>query len=242
MSKMLVRYGSFVTGLAVLALVPAEHRSWYLYGTTCTLWAMSFVSGHMTVHLTLITAMGIGHSIVHRMYPFLAETVEGFDDSYPALPDVAFHAQMLLFMWLSTRRYISPTMNRYTAVCIVGSFLNCLVSGYKDRADAQYIVFNISSVFQAISTACWIAGCIHYGKWGKRYYAPCLALTTTIIVGNWGVYQYDHWAQLKLGLVAMSMHYRYIEGLFIVCAWIPLACSMLSLPDKSVKQVRFSQS
>ena len=89
-----------------------------------------------------------------------------------------------------------------------------------------------------------IAGCIHYGKWGKRSYAPCLALTTTIIVGNWGVYQYDHWAQLKLGLVAMSMHYRYIEGLFIVCAWIPLACSMLSLPDrpKSVKQVRFSQS
>ena len=217
-----MRYFCFSTALMLCSIIPHGYRLSYLYGITILLWLYSVILGHCTFHLSLFTMGGLAHSAVHNYWPFLNESVEGFDTRYSSFPDVVFHTVMLVFVYMSTKSVLDPTVNKWTRIFIVGSLVNCALTNYKSMDTTHYVLFNISSIFQAISTAFWIATTLHYGEWNKHSYKKCLFLVNFVIVYNWVLYEFDHWAHLGLGLVGMSMKYRYIEGLFICCTWIPL--------------------
>ena len=226
----LERYLFFFMSLVLCGIIPSSFRSTYLYGVTALLWSSSLIRGTCDLQLSLITASGLAHSAVHICWPFLNETVEGFDYQYSALPDVFFHATMLAFVWAITKSSVCPYVHIWTTRCIFGAMLNCLFTVYQGTGGYLYIIFNITSIFQAISTAFWIAASIHYGEWGKDVYKLCLGLVNAVIVTNWAFYELDHWGGLQLGLVGFSMKYRYIEALFICCTWVPLLlCQPLNL-------------
>lgn len=227
------RYLCFGAGLMLCSVIPHGYRLTYLYAVTAVLWIQSLMRGNCTFHLTLTTMGGLGHSAVHNYWPFLNETIEGFDARYSAFPDVFFHMTMLVFVWVSMKAFLHPTVNKWTLFCIVGAIVNCCLTNYKSMAGVHYLLFNSTSVFQAVSTAFWIAAVMHYGEWDKKSYAKCLGLVNFVIVSNWGFYECDHWGHLGLGLVGLSMKYRYIEGLFIVCTWVPL---VLFKPQQPVKE------
>lgn len=224
------RYIFWMVSLSVSALLPASLRLPYFYGGTALLYIYSAITGNMTFHLTLVALGGVCHSIEHNVWPFLVDTDEGFNDSVSALPDVAFHMVMLMFIWATQRAFLSSKVDKVTMACIVGAIINCSLTNYKSfeieghsKWTFHYVFFNLTSVFQAISTAFWVAGCLHYGEWDKKSYWKCLLLTNIYFVINWALYNMDHfnvWPSVHL--MQLSMRYRYIEGLFIVCTWVPL--------------------
>lgn len=218
------RYMLFICGLGITTLVPHSLRGIYLWGGTINALLICYYKQKLTPQLSLITLGGILHSVCHLQWPFLVETRSGFDPSVSSFYDVLFHTVMLIFIWLSMKKYISIYVNGVTKFCICGSVLNCLLTDYKssDKNDPIYLLFNCTSVFQAISTAYWIASILHYKQWHTDEYIYGLIVCIVTIVSNWYIYECDHLADLGLELIHMSMKYRYIEGLFIVSTWIPL--------------------
>ena len=218
------RYTCFCLALGICGLIQHDYRLIYLYVITVMLWLFAIFRGTCTFHLSLFTMGGLGHSAVHNYWPFLNETTQGFDTRYSAFPDVLFHMTMLVFVWVSMKVFLRPIVQKFTIFAIIGSIINCALTNYTSVDSMHYVFFNSTSVFQAISTAYWIATSIHYGEWDKCSYAKSLFYVNFIILSNWGFYEYDHWGNLGLGLVGLSMKYKYIEGLFMCSTWIPLVC------------------
>ena len=240
------RYIFFLTGLLITTTIPSTLRGVYLWGGTINACVICYLNKQLTFHLFLIAIGGLLHSSCHLYWPFLVETINGFDESVSAFPDVFFHTTMLIFIWTSIRKTLSNSVNNITIFFITGSIINCMFTNYNssnnsffckfkepiDESNAlvkndyknqfQYLLFNITSVFQAISTAYWIASVIHYKQWHLIEYKDGLSRCVYIIVVNWFFYELDHFLNLELGLIYISMKYRYIEGLFIVSTWIPL--------------------
>lgn len=217
------RYLFWFVTLTALTFMDNEYRLPYLWSGTIVLWLYSFFTGNMTFHLTLIAVGGLGHSLVHNIWPFLNDSPEGFDGSVSVFPDVFFHMTMLVFVWVTQRAFLSPTVDRATIFCIIGAIFNCCLTNYKEGLGLHYVLFNLTSVFQAVSTAFWVAAVLHYGEWDKKSYGKWLFSCNIYFIINWALYNMDHfdvWPSLKL--MQLSMRFRYIEGLFIVCTWVPL--------------------
>lgn len=226
------RYAFWAASLTILTFIPNEFRLPYLWLGTLVLWMYALFTGNMTYHLTLTALGGLGHSGVHNIWPFLNDTPEGFDDDVSAFPDVFFHMTMLVFVWVTQRAFLSPTVDKVTIFCILGATINCCLTNYKEGMGLHYVIFNLTSVFQAISTAFWVAAVLHYGEWDKKSYGKWLAGTNVYFIVNWALYNMDHfevWPSLKL--MQLSMRYKYIEGLFIVCTWIPLLLFKVQQPS-----------
>ena len=110
--------------------------------------------------------------------------------------------------------------------------LNCVFTNFENKNkksyfylffnNPSYLIFNLTTSFQAVSTAYWIAFCLHYGEWNKKQFPYYLFLCNLVIVSNWFWYNCDDIFSLGIGLIKISMKYRYIEGLFIVSSWVPL--------------------
>ena len=220
------RYIFFLGGLLITTLIPHNLRGVYLWGGTLNACIMCYLNNQLSLHLLLVSIGGLLHSSCHSYWPFLVETINGFDQSVSAFPDVFFHTIMLIFIWISIRKTLSKNVDIITMFSIGGSVINCMLTNYKSsinyKNEAQYLLFNITSVFQAISTAYWIASILHYKQWHLDEYKQGLFVCVYIIVINWFLYECEHFLNLEFGLIFISMKYRYIEGLFIVSTWIPL--------------------
>ena len=228
------RYAFFICGLFTLTILPSIIRPYYLWLGTIGSIFYSIYKNELTPHICLISLSGIMHSFCHVIYPFLDE-VQGFNPEISAFPDVFFHTIMLWFMWYSMKSQLVPSVNYITIFCVAGGVLNCILTRFKTTqtdsyanlllSDGWYALFVITTVFQAISTAYWIACCLHYKEWNDILFSYGLLGCLTVIVSNWAWYQMDDIFDLGIGLVRMSMKYRYIEGLFIICTWVPLVFS-----------------
>lgn len=225
------RYGLFVTGLLVNTFITESFRGLYLwYGTLIAIY-ISLLKRQLTNRLLVMSLGGLGHSFVHIHWPFL-DAKNGYVPGISAFPDVLFHSFMLIFVWFNIRNRVSKGVNLVTIFCIFGSILNCIFTNFKtiNRStyrhlffnNPRYLLFNLTTSFQAVSTAYWIAFALHYNKWHKQSFKYCLLLCNIVIVSNWFWYNCDDVFELGIGLIKMSMKYRYIEGLFIISTWIPL--------------------
>jgi hypothetical protein len=225
------RYIFFISGLLFNTIIPSSLRDYYFLYITLFSLSVCLINNKLTKGLVVTTLGGLGHSLVHKIWPFLDENL-GYVPYITALPDVLFHSIMLIFIWFKIRKFISRKLNIITILCILGSILNCIFTNFDNKnqksyfylffTNPYYLIFNLTTSFQAISTAYWIAFCIHYGEWNNKMFPYYLLLCNTIIVSNWFWYNCDDIFDLGIDLIKMSMKYRYIEGLFIVSTWVPL--------------------
>ena len=231
------RYKFFVGCLIMLTIIPYELRGYFLWYNTILFSIYSTYNGTMSKHLFFTVLSGLIHSKIHVTFPFL-DDVQGFNPNVSALPDVLFHTFMLIFTFLSIKQYLKPVIFKSTLFCIMGAVLNCVFTGFKIQGlntqvstetyselllnNTVYSIFVITTVFQALSTAYWIAFVIHYGEWKQEQFSYGLLMCITVIVSNWFWYHMDDIFSLNIGLVKLSMKFRYIEALFIVCTWFPL--------------------
>ena len=228
------RYYLFVFGLLLSTIIPSNYRGLYLwYGTFLSI-IISLFNKQLTKGLLIIALGGLGHSAVHLYWSFL-DPYKGYVPDISAFPDVLFHSLMLIYVWFNIRNKISNFLQYTTFLCIIGSILNCIFTNFKTVNNSTYhylffnnpyyLIFNLTTSFQAVSTAYWIAFALHYGEWYKKDFKYYLFLCNLIIVSNWFWYNCDDVFDLGIGLIKMSMKFRYIEGLFIVSTWIPLVFS-----------------
>lgn len=225
------RYSLFITGLLICTIIPEYLRGLYLWLGTIIAITISLVLDRLTFKLLIMSlAGGLGHSFIHMRWPFL-DVENGYVQDISTFPDVFFHSLMLIFVWFNIRNKVSRIIQLITIFCIFGSILNCIFANYNLTKSSYhylifnnpyYLVFNLTTSFQAVSTAYWIAFALHYGEWSKRSFTFCLFLCNLVIVSNWFWYNCDDIFDLKIGLIKMSMKYRYIEGLFIISIWVPL--------------------
>ena len=229
--NIITRYILFITGLLVSTVIPESSRGLYLwYGTLIAIY-ISLLRKQLSNRLLIMSLGGLGHSAVHIRWPFL-DAKNGYVPHISAFPDVLFHSFMLIFVWFNIRNKVPKNVNLITIFCIVGSILNCIFTNFKTVNrntyyylffnNPQYLLFNLTTSFQAVSTAYWIAFALHYNKWNRPSFKYCLLICNMVIVSNWFWYNCDDLFELGIGLIKMSMKYRYIEGLFIVATWIPL--------------------
>lgn len=225
------RYIIFICGLLLSTILPSSFRGNYLwYGTFLAIF-ICFSRNKLTLDLLVTAFGGIGHSAIHIYWPFL-DSEKGYIPGVSAFPDVLFHSIMIIFVWMRIKNYVSKKINLITIICIYGTLLNCIFTNFKNTDkntyydlffyNPYYFIFNLTTSFQAISTAYWIAYTLHYGEWNKKSFQYCLFLCNLVIVSNWFWYNCDDIFELGIGLIEISMKYRYIEGLFIVSSWIPL--------------------
>jgi len=225
------RYIFFISGLLLNTFIPSSLRDFYLLYTTILALSVCLFNNKLTKGLIITTIGGLGHSLVHKIWPFLDENL-GYVPHITALPDVLFHTIMIIFIWFKMRNFISLKLNIITILCILGSILNCIFTNFDNKHkksyfylffnNPYYLIFNLTTSFQAISTAYWIAFCLHYEEWNNKMFPYYLLLCNTVIVSNWFWYNCDDIFELGIDLIKMSMKYRYIEGLFIVSTWVPL--------------------
>lgn len=228
------RYILFIIGLLFTTILPTYIRGLYLWGGSFIAIIISFYRKQLTNRLLIISLSGLAHSAIHLWYPFL-DSNKGYNPDISALPDVFFHSLMITFVWINIKNKIeNKNVKTITKFCIIGTLLNCIFTNFKSDSNnyyylflnnPYYLVFNLTTSFQAVSTAYWIAFSLHYGEWNKKSFIYGLFLCNLVIVSNWFWYNCDDIFNIGIGLIKMSMEYRYIEGLFIVSTWIPLIFS-----------------
>ena len=228
------RYLLFIAGLLFSTILPSDYRGLYLWRGTFLAILISAFRGQLTNRLLVTSLSGLAHSAIHLIWPFLDAKI-GYNPNVSALPDVFFHSLMMIFVWINIRNKMdNKPLQIITQLCIVGTLLNCVFTNFKFNTtnyyqlflnNPQYLIFNLTTSFQAVSTAYWIAFSLHYGEWEKKSFIYGLFLCNLVIVSNWFWYNCDDIFDLGIGLIKMSMKYRYIEGLFIVSTWIPLLFS-----------------
>ncbi len=228
------RYILFITGLLFSTILPSSWRGLYLWYGTFLAIVISLYKEKLTNRLLVTSLSGLAHSAIHLIWPFL-DAKRGYNPNVSAFPDVFFHSLMIIFVWINIRNKIdNRSLQIITYLCILGTLLNCVFTNFKTSSNnyyqlflnnPYYLVFNLTTSFQAVSTAYWIAFSLHYGEWEKKSFVYGLFLCNLVIVSNWFWYNCDDIFGLGIGLIKMSMKYRYIEGLFIVSTWIPLLFS-----------------
>lgn len=232
------RYLLFIGGLLFSTILPSYYRGLYLWYGTFLAILISGYRSQLTNRLLVTSLSGLAHSAIHLIWPFL-DAKRGYNPNVSAFPDVFFHSLMMIFVWINIKNKIdNRTLQIITQLCIAGTLLNCVFTNFKTYNNFKtnnyyylflnnphYLVFNLTTSFQAVSTAYWIAFSLHYGEWHKRSFVYGLFLCNLVIVSNWFWYNCDDIFNLGIGLIKMSMKYRYIEGLFIVSTWVPLLFS-----------------
>jgi len=221
--SILERYFLFIGFLLFNTILPYSIRGIYLWSGTILAIIITLLKNKLTLRLLIISIGGLFHSAIHIYYPFL-DYEKGYVADITAFPDVFFHSLMLIFIWLNIHNKISKKLQIITFFCILGSLVNCFFTNITNtnKKTYYYLFFNLTTSFQAISTAYWIAFCLHYGEWNKKSFVYGLFICNLVILSNWFWYNCDDIFELGIDLVKMSMKYKYIEGLFIVSTWIPL--------------------
>lgn len=212
-----IRYIIFFAGMLSLALfVDDVARLEYLYLGSATLAALCLFVDPL---LTALLGVAVGHVYIHEIWPFL--TIDGYDLAQPPVYDVLYHFVMMVICWQLIKQSGSkqvPLFYKLNLIFMLGSFLNVFTSidNGETTNDWQHHVFTVSSIFQAVSTGYWISTVLCYQNWNKSFIWHWLA-AIIIICLNWGLYKYDE------SWVCFSMQYRYIQAVFVVSVWAPIA-------------------
>ena len=131
------RYLFFISCLLLNTLIPSSFRGPYLWTGTIFSLLICIFNERLSGGLFFTALGGLGHSIVHILWPFLDENL-GYVPNVSALPDVMFHSAMIIFIWYKIKNYVSKRINIITAFCIAGSLLNCILTNFGNSEKKSY--------------------------------------------------------------------------------------------------------
>lgn len=151
--------------------------------------------------------LAIIHGVVHLWFPFIDGN--GLNSEYTAFPDVLVHTLMLgrsMELYLDrphTNYYVTPLFY----IMYVGSLFNVFTS-IVYNPDAAIFVY--SSIFQALSSGCWVFTHLFYTTKKDKYYIPVGATALFVSVLNWVLFRNNE------SILADAFINRYFETLFII--------------------------
>jgi len=199
----------------VLFVLRIELRRFYLYAVSAYL----FVTRRQRSTELLFGVVGVVHSFIHLLFPFLHD--DGYDFVPSPTPDVMCHALMLAFViWLRWQRPVPRSFVIISVFLMVGSVFNVALSRYHDAENDFW--FRMSSSFQAVSTAWWLAQGLAWPVTDLRVWMRHAAVVSSVILVVWASYL------ISWDILAVSTRHRFIEGIFIIAPWYPLMLDVTS--------------
>lgn len=215
---LLPNYLAFIGGLLTLLILPSDFSKLvYLHGISLICWFLSDDKLRMYILFAML------HSAIHNLWPFL--TAKGFDPSYDSIYDIICHFCMMFACYQLIREnnydYAHNkkiVMDVLSIVFLIGSLINCYYSYHMDTDKYSYntMIFVYTSIFQAVSTGYWIGTMLWYNNLQNEKFFYVWLLSIVAFCFNWSVYKYSE------HFIAISMFYRYVEGIFMICTWIPV--------------------
>lgn len=206
-------YTTYVVGFIILLILPTEaSRLYYLHLVSILVGFLS--NSEMKFNILL----GMFHSAIHNLWPFLKNT--GYDKTETSVFDVFCHAIMMLLCYHHIN-YVGGHItfrNKFHSVSkifIIGALINCVVSYFITSSNNEYIhiIFEYTTIFQAISTGYWVATMLWYHNLEHIEFYGHWKFWISIMTINWFVYKFIP------SLVGISMKYKYVEAVFIICTW-----------------------
>jgi len=212
------RYGLYIIGLLGLFIFPnGWWRVAYLHGVTIFL--SLFANDRQRFYMLL----AMFHSAIHHLWPFLKPEI-GYDYREQEFYDVFCHLMMIwyCFQYIKARyAFYSPfkrgLIHTITYLALFGSVLNCISVFVMDDVpgSSRYNFFTYTTLFQAVSTGYWLATMLwfndlQYNPTFVWHWMGCISLMCI----NWLIYKCNEF------MMGLSMTYRYVEGVFIVCTWV----------------------
>lgn len=160
--------------------------------------------------------LGILHSFVHQMIPFISE--KGLDPTFTGFVDVYVHFIMHLFVCYISLNQINWSMTNYMLGFVtLGSYINALISIY---FPVNNIWFINTSIFQALSSGGWVGALLSYNHYQYENYDSInlsnIIIWISFIVGaiNWLVFRNSNNILTKLYSL------NYFDVFFIFPTWI----------------------
>nr|AEX63236.1 hypothetical protein mv_R1034 [Moumouvirus Monve] len=209
----LSNYATYIAGFIVLLILPTEtSRLFYLHMVSILIGL--FASYPMKFNILL----AMFHSAIHNLWPFLKNT--GYDKEETSVHDVSCHAIMMVLCYHHINNVGGHIIFEYnfhlaTTIFIIGALINCIVSYHVTSSDNEYIhiAFEYTTIFQAISTGYWVATMLWYHNLEHVEFYGHWIFWICIMTINWFVYKFIP------SLVGISMRYKYVEAVFILCTW-----------------------
>ncbi|AKI79802.1 hypothetical protein QJ850_gp897 [Acanthamoeba polyphaga mimivirus] len=159
------------------------------------------------------------HSAIHNLWPFLKNT--GYDDTEKSVYDVICHTIMVTICYHRIYYTENAVINNYitfhlfSIIFIVGALINCAVSHIAIGSNNRYLhsLFEYTTIFQALSTGYWVATMLWYHHLDDNDFYNHWIIWISLMTINWFIYKFYP------DLVGISMRYKYVEAVFIVCTW-----------------------
>lgn len=159
------------------------------------------------------------HSAIHNLWPFLKNT--GYDNTEKSVYDVICHTIMVVICYHRICCTENTTISNYytfhlfSVIIIIGALFNCVISGKAIGSNNRFLhsLFEYTTIFQALSTGYWVATMLWYHHLGDIYFYSHWIVWIGLMTINWFVYKFYP------NLVGISMRYKYVEAVFIVCTW-----------------------
>lgn len=223
----LLRYASYIFGLLVLIVLPdGWWRLAYLHGITVCL--SLFANDQQRFYMLL----AMFHSAIHHLWPFLKPGI-GYDCREQEFYDVFCHMIMIwfCFQYIKSKYYWYPKTHKnlikyITYLSLIGSVLNCISVYTMDdiQGSIRYNFFTYTTLFQAVSTGYWIATMLWFNElYNNNTFVWHWICWIALMCVNWLIYKCNE------SMMGLSMTYRYVEGVFMVCTWIAVIANKMSL-------------
>lgn len=209
--EILFNYSLYVVSFSILLILPSGwHRLLYLHGA-------SLIFGFLANdNVRFYVLLSMFHSAIHNIWPFLTEN--GYDNFETSTYDVFCHLIMMLVSYNLIKKNPpakSGMFNILTFIFLIGSVLNCIASYLiiDNKEKFIHLFFEYTTIFQAISTGYWISTMLWFNKHNHADFTKHWLVWIILMSINWALYKtFD-------GLVGISMHFKYIEAVFIICTW-----------------------
>ncbi|AGF85681.1 hypothetical protein QJ854_gp101 [Moumouvirus goulette] len=206
-------YMTYLAGFIILLVLPTEtSRLYYLH--LVSILVGLFANYEMKFYILL----GMFHSAIHNLWPFLKNT--GYDKEQTSVYDVFCHAVMMILCYhhiINVGGYITfnYVFHLASTIFIIGALINCTVSYFVTNNNNEYIhcAFEYTTIFQAISTGYWVATMLWYHNLENIKFYQHWIFWICIMTTNWFIYKFIP------SLVGISMRYKYVEAVFIICTW-----------------------
>ena len=217
------RYALYFMSLIGLILMPSDwSKVAYLHFGSILLGSFFAKDNGMRFFVLL----GMMHSAIHHIWPFL--DTNGYNYLEQEFYDVFCHLMMIYFCFNLIRENYQEYPEKHkkwihylTYFYIFGSILNCISVFTVDDVpgSVSFNFFTYTTFFQAVSTGYWIGTMLWYNdlKNPRFFYHWCAWVF--LMCCNWLIYKCNEF------MMGLSMTYRYVEGVFIVCTWVAVWCT-----------------
>ena len=210
------RYSLYFTFLLGLIMMPTDWlKVFYLH--TGSIIATFFVNDRLRFYILV----GMMHSAIHHLWPFL--DTNGYNHLEQEFYDVFCHFMMIYYchglIQENYKKYplkYRKLIDKLTYFFLFGALVNCVSVWIMDDVPGswRFNFFTYSTIFQAVSTGYWIGTMLWYNNLKDQQFFHHWYSWVILMSVNWLVYK------LNENMMGLSMTYRYVEGVFMVCTWV----------------------